>query len=167
MFTKQNKIKSLHTSYVYKTQFTNALCLQNKNITNVYKTSLQTRYVYKTKNYRQVMFTKQTEVYKHVMFIKQNRKLTKKLCLQNNVYKTKYYKTENVHTSYVHKAIQIKTFTKHVMLIKNKTFSYKLCLFLKAFVSFHYLSAFHSHDCQFHVFLVVTCDNFVTFFIFD
>ena len=52
-------------------------CLQNKR--------LQTRYVYKTKIYRQVMFTKQTQIYKHVMFTKQNRKFTNTLCLQNKI----------------------------------------------------------------------------------
>ena len=82
MFTKQKvfkhvvyKIKSLHTSYVYKTKqnkmFTDKLCLQNKQI-----------------------FTK-PKFNKNVMFTKQNKKFTDKLCLQNkNLLRSYVYKTK-------------------------------------------------------------------------
>ena len=76
MFTKQNKtkqkiykhvtfakIKSLQTSYVYKTRQNK--CLQIK--------SLQTRYVYKTNK------------------CLQNKSLTNTLCLENKSLQTRYF----------------------------------------------------------------------------
>ena len=94
-----------------KQKFTNTLFLQNKNI--------QRCYVYKTKVYKHVMFTKQ-KVYKHVIFIKQ--KFTNKLCLQN---KTKVYK----HVMFT------KQNTKHSLLSRRVNFE-----------PFHNLSVFHSGD---------------------
>ena len=78
MFTKQN------------IKFTGKLCLQNKSLQTsyVYKTkqyeteSLQTRYIYKTKMYRQVMFTKLKFINTLCLQNKiQNRKFTNTLCL--------------------------------------------------------------------------------------
>ena len=116
MFTKQNKIKSLQTSYVYKTQYKNTLCLQNKNV--------QTSYVYKTKTkqkvYKRVIFTKQ----------KQNKKFTDKLCLQNKVYKHVMF-TKQKNYRQVMFTKQNKSFTNFTCL-QNKTQNRKvtntLCL---------------------------------------
>ena len=116
MFTKQNKMfttqmftKQNTKQKVYKTKlkFTNTLCLQNKT------ESLQTRYVYKTRQNKclQNQSLQTRYVYKTI----QNRKFAHKLCLQNKtiqnkqtnkqkVYKTRYVnKKQNVfHTSYVY-----------------------------------------------------------------
>ena len=95
-------------------EFTNTLCLQNKNKT----VSLQTRYVYKTK-------PKQIKTYKHdskftdVMFTKekkrkQNSNFTDTLCLQKqNGHKT----TENKN-----KTVSLQTmFTKQKKTKQNKS----------------------------------------------
>ena len=100
MFTKQNTKQKVYKHVMFIKQnkkCTGKLCLQNK--------SLQTHYIYKTKMYRQVMFTKQDntkrKVYKHVIFIKQ--KFTDKLCLQNITKQTNVYKTKVLQTRYVYK----------------------------------------------------------------
>ena len=113
------------------------------------KHSIKTRYVYKTKMYRQVMFTKQKQNRKftNVLYLQNQNKIrslqtsyvykikfTNTLCLQNktkvlqilHVYKTKH-KTERLQTRYVYKQkiyIQV-MFTKQK---QNKTFIDKLCL---------------------------------------
>ena len=75
----KNKIRSLQTSYVYKIKFTNTLCLQNKIQNKVYKTTLKftNTLCLQNQNSGQIMFAKQTNVYKtknyrQVMFTKQN-----------------------------------------------------------------------------------------------
>ena len=94
MFTKQKFYKHVMSTKQNK-KFTGKLFLQNK--------SLQTRYVYKTKNYRLVMFTKQNntkrKVYKHVIFRKQT--FTNKLCSQKIRKQTNVYKTKVLQTRYV------------------------------------------------------------------
>ena len=116
--------KSLQTGYVYKTK--------------QYKTeSLQTRYVYKTKIYRQVTFTKvykhvmvtkqntKQKFYKHVMFIKQNVFIQVMFTKETNVYKTKVLQ----HVMFT------KQNTKHILLSQRVNFE-----------PFHNLSVFHSDD---------------------
>ena len=83
----QNKIKSLHTCYVYKTKqtgFTDKICLQNKTKQMFTKQRLTNIYVYKTKQNKRftdkLCLQNKTKVYKHVIFTKQT--FTKKLCLQ-------------------------------------------------------------------------------------
>ena len=136
IFIKQKVIHKLCLQNKTKQKFTDKLCLQNTVYTHVMFTkqkhnkclqnkSLQTRYVYKTKMYRQVMFTKQ-------------KKFTNTLCLQNKteslqiryVYKTrqnKFLLNKSLHTRYVYKtkyktgSLQNKTKVyKHVMFTKQK-----------------------------------------------
>ena len=102
MFTKQNT----------KQKFINTLCLQNKTQNK----SLQTRYVYKTKQ----MFTKQKFINKLCLQNKiQNRKFTKQnKCLHTHVYKTKVYK----HGMFTKQNTKQKVYKTKLKL------TYKLCL---------------------------------------
>ena len=93
--------KSLHTRYIYKTK--------------IYKEIMFTKKL-KIQSLQKIMFTKQNKVYKHVMFAKQ--KCTDKLFLQNKtnttVYKhvmfiKKQYKTGSLQTRYVYKTKSLHT----------------------------------------------------------
>ena len=126
--------------------FTDTVCLQNKTI------SLQTRYVYKTKQSSQTSYvykhkTKQ-KVYKHAVYkTKQNKTFTYKLCLQNetnhNFYKqvmftkqTNVYKTKVLQTRYLYKT---KVFTNTLFLV---------------FTCYNFVKFFHI--------LLTRCANFCT-----
>ena len=94
MFTKQDKTKSLYTSYVYKTKqkvykhvmftklnskITDTLSLQNKTKEN--------------SKFINALFTKQNKKFREKLCLQNKTKLTITLCLQN--------KTESLQTRYV------------------------------------------------------------------
>ena len=99
--TKQNKQK-MFTDKLYlqnKQTFTYTICLQNKNKIK----SLQTSYVYKTKVYKHVMFTKQKQMFTNTLCLlnknvqvsyvyKTKQRFTYKLYLQNKIQNRKFTK---------------------------------------------------------------------------